>query len=163
MFTINDHISDNSIQIKIKFTFTVYEYITAYEYILLSNLIYIYIYIYNLYNIYKIFIWSELYWRAPKERNSCCLQIDRIYIYIYIYICVFCLLQHCCNTYTRCSHWFHIHKIFSSWFYLIINTSRNSLPKFEHYSSYQLGSRSNLVKAFFVLYGEFLTGFKHRL
>ena len=125
--------------------------------------IYIYIYIYNLYNIYKIFIWSELYWRAPKERNSCCLQIDRICIYIYIYICVFCLLQHCCNTYTRCSHWFHIHKIFSSWFYLIINTSRNSLPKFEHYSSYQLGSRSNLVKAFFVLHGEFLTGFKHRL
>ena len=56
IFAINDHISDNSIQIKIKFTFTVYEYITAYEYILLSNLIYICIYIYNLYNIYKIFI-----------------------------------------------------------------------------------------------------------
>ena len=49
IFTINDHISDNSIQIKIKFTFTVYEYIIVYEYILLSNfmhMIYIYIYIY---------------------------------------------------------------------------------------------------------------------
>ena len=37
IFTINDHISDNSIQINIKFTFTVYEHIIAYEYILLSN------------------------------------------------------------------------------------------------------------------------------
>ena len=27
IFTINDHISDNSIQINIKFTFTVHEYI----------------------------------------------------------------------------------------------------------------------------------------
>ena len=35
--------SDNSIQINIKFTFTVHEYIIVYEYILLSNLIYIYI------------------------------------------------------------------------------------------------------------------------
>ena len=39
IFTINDHISDNSIQINIKFTFTVYEYIIVYEYILLSNFI----------------------------------------------------------------------------------------------------------------------------
>ena len=93
--------SDNSIQINIKFTFTVYEYIIVYEYILLSNLIYI-IYQYNIY----------------------------IYIYIYIYICkiylyklcVFRLLQHCLNTSTRWSHWFHI----SSWFYLISVTSRNS-------------------------------------
>ena len=38
--------SDNSIQFKIKFTFTVYEYIIVYEFILLSNLMYIYIYIY---------------------------------------------------------------------------------------------------------------------
>ena len=30
---INDHISDNSVQINIKFTFTVFEYIIAYEYI----------------------------------------------------------------------------------------------------------------------------------
>ena len=37
--------SDNSIQFKIKFTFTVYEYIIVYEFILLSNLMYIYIYI----------------------------------------------------------------------------------------------------------------------
>ena len=33
IFTINDHISDNSIQINIKFTFTVYEYVFVYEYI----------------------------------------------------------------------------------------------------------------------------------
>ena len=37
IFTINDHISDNSIQINIKFTFTVFT---------VSNSIYIYIYIY---------------------------------------------------------------------------------------------------------------------
>ena len=42
IFTINDHISDNSIQINIKFTFTVHEYVIVYEYILLST-IYIYI------------------------------------------------------------------------------------------------------------------------
>ena len=33
IFTINDNISHNSIQINIKFTFTVYEYIIVYEYI----------------------------------------------------------------------------------------------------------------------------------
>ena len=37
---------DNSTQINTKFMFTVYEYVIAYQYILLSNLIYIYIYIY---------------------------------------------------------------------------------------------------------------------
>ena len=34
----------------------------------------------------KIFFWCDLYWLALKEWNSCCLQIDRIYVYIYIYI-----------------------------------------------------------------------------
>ena len=43
IFTINDHISDTSIQINIKVIFTVYEYIIIYQYILLSNVIYIYI------------------------------------------------------------------------------------------------------------------------
>ena len=41
LFTINDHISDNSVQINLKFTFTAYEYN---EYILLSYLIFIYTY-----------------------------------------------------------------------------------------------------------------------
>ena len=76
-------------------------------------------------------------------------------------LCVFCLLAHCCNTYTRCSHWFHIHIIFSSLFYLIIVTSRNSLPNCKHDTSYQLRSQSNLIKAWFVLPGEVLTTFKH--
>ena len=35
---------------------------------------------------FKIFFWSELYWWALKEQNSCCLQIDCIYIYVCIYI-----------------------------------------------------------------------------
>ena len=59
MHTINDHISDNSIKMNIKFTFTVYEYLIVYEYILLSNLIYIYIlyiYMYYIYYIYFIYI-----------------------------------------------------------------------------------------------------------
>ena len=44
---------------------------------------------------FKIFFWSELYWWTLKERNSCCLQIDVIYIhiciyiYIYIYVCIY--------------------------------------------------------------------------
>ena len=43
IFTINDNISDNSIQINIRFPFIVYEYKIVYEYILLSNNIYIYV------------------------------------------------------------------------------------------------------------------------
>ena len=39
IFTINDHISDNSIQINIKFTFTVHEYIIVYEYIWIYSII----------------------------------------------------------------------------------------------------------------------------
>ena len=63
--------------------------------------------------------------------------IQLIHIYIYIYeLYVFCLLQHCRNTYTRWSHWFHIQIIFSSWFYLIIVTSKNSLPNDEHDPNY---------------------------
>ena len=78
MYTINDHISDNSIEINIKFTFAVYKYTIVYEYI-----------------------------------------------------------QHCLNADTHQSNWSHIHIIFSSWFYLIIVTSRNSLPNCEHDPSYQ--------------------------
>ena len=37
IFTINDYISGNSIQVNIKFAFTVYEFIIVYEYIILSN------------------------------------------------------------------------------------------------------------------------------
>ena len=56
--------------------------------------IYIYIYIATLTTLvvvwtlwfFKIFFWSELYWWALKEQNSCCLQIDCIYICMYIYI-----------------------------------------------------------------------------
>ena len=58
--------SDNYIQINIKFTFTVDEYIIVYEYISICSIIqfdiYIYIYIYTIYHI--------------------------LYIYIYIYMCV---------------------------------------------------------------------------
>ena len=57
--------------------------------------------------------------------------------------------------------WFHIQIIFSSWFYLIIVTSKNSLPNDEHDPNYYKRSQSNLVKAFFVLHGEVMTGFKH--
>ena len=54
VFTINYHISDNSIQINTKFAFTVYEYI------LLSKLIYIYIYMHIIY-IYTFYIYVYIY------------------------------------------------------------------------------------------------------
>ena len=38
MCTINDHISDDSVHINIKFTFTMYEYIIVYEYMQFSFL-----------------------------------------------------------------------------------------------------------------------------
>ena len=65
MFTKDHRISDNSVQINIKSTFTVYEYI------LLSNLIYIYIYIYIL--SYYIYIYMHI-----------CIIYLHIYIYIYM-------------------------------------------------------------------------------
>ena len=69
IFTIIDHISDNSIQINIRFTSTVYEYIIVYEYILLSNFMYI---------LYLLYIFIYI-----------CVCVFR-YVYIYIYInCVF--------------------------------------------------------------------------
>ena len=40
-------------------------------------------------------------------------------------------------------------------------TSRNDLHNCEHDPSYYERSQSNLVKVFFVLHGEVLTGFKH--
>ena len=51
--------------------------------------------------------------------------------------------------------------IFSSWFYLIIVTRRNSLSNCEHDPTCQKRSLSNLVKYFFVLHDEVLTGFQH--
>ena len=65
IFTIIDHISDNSIQINIRFTSTVYEYIIVYEYILLSNFMYI---------LYLLYIFIYI-----------CVCVFR-YVYIYIYI-----------------------------------------------------------------------------
>ena len=74
IFTINDHISDQSIQLNIKFTITVYEYIVVYEYILLSNLIYI---IYYLIHFDIVYIYMYIY------------VYIYIHIYIYIYICIY--------------------------------------------------------------------------
>ena len=64
-----------------------------------------------------------------------------------------------CNivaTHIHTGHNGHIHIILSSWFYLIIVTSRNSLPHCEHDPSYQERSQSNLVKV-----GKVQAGFKH--
>ena len=69
--------SDNSIQINIKFTFTVHEYIIVYEYIWIYSIIQcdICIYIYMLY-IYTIYIYIYIYY---------------IYIYIYqLYVFFYC-------------------------------------------------------------------------
>ena len=51
-----------------------------------------------------------------------------IYIYIYIYTYIYIYIY----THIYISHWFHIQAIFSSWLYLIIVTSRNSLPNCEY-------------------------------
>ena len=54
----------------------------------------------------------------------------------------------------------HLHNL-SHCFYSIIVTSRNSLPNCEHIPNYQYRNQSNLViKAFLILHGEVLTGFK---
>ena len=74
IFSINNHISNNSIQINIKFTFTMYEYTIVhevYEYILLSNLINIYIYI-----CYK-YVVNSIYWR----RYVICCSLLFIHLY----------------------------------------------------------------------------------
>ena len=68
-------------------------------------------------------------------------------------------MQHCHNTYTRWSYWFHIHIIFSSYFYLIIVTCRNSLPIVNMIQV--VIKKVEQLKAFFVLHGEVLTGLKH--
>ena len=87
IFTKNDHTSDNSVQMNIKFTFTVYEYI----------------------------------------------------IYNNIYICKLCflfiptLLEHIHMLVTLV---LYSHYLFKQ-VYLIIMTSRSSLPNCEHDSSYQ--------------------------
>ena len=76
IFTVNYHISDNSVQINIKFTFTVYEYIIAYvvyEHILLSNFIYM---VFNIYNKY-IYVYTYIY-----------IYIYISYVYIYVCVCV---------------------------------------------------------------------------
>ena len=90
IFTINDHnISDSSIQISIKFAFTVYVYISYYP--IWYTYIYIYKYIYTLYT-YYIYIYT--------------LHIYYIYMYInffniacftLIYITCFTLVVHTHN------------------------------------------------------------------
>ena len=82
IFTINDHISDNSIQINIRFTSTVYEYIIVYEYILLSNFMYI---------LYLLYIFIHIY-------MCVCLGI---YIYIYIYKLCFFVYSNIVATHTH--------------------------------------------------------------
>ena len=70
--------SDNSIQIN-KFTFTVHEYIIAYEYISIYPIIQFHKYIYILY----IYIYIYLYMYTIY---ICIYTIYYIYIYIYIYV-----------------------------------------------------------------------------
>ena len=90
------------------------------------------------------------------ERFNILLQIPRIFKHIYIkwsiliiqynstlnlhllhmniYNCIWICIYR--NTYTRWSHWFHIHIIFSSWFYSIIVTKSNSIANCKYDPSY---------------------------
>ena len=54
-----------------------------------------------------------------------------IYIYIYLLqsLCVLFIATLSQRTHTQWSHWFYIQITFSSLLYLIIATSRNSLPR----------------------------------
>ena len=61
-----------------------------------------------------------------------------MYVYINFLFLVYCnIVATHTHTAVHWSRWFHIHIIFSSCFYLIIVTSRNSLPNWEHDPIYQ--------------------------
>ena len=54
------------------------------------------------------------------------------------FVCfAYCNIVAATHTHDGWSHWFHIQIIFSSWFYLIIVTSRNSEPNCEYDPRYQ--------------------------
>ena len=103
----------------------IYTYIYMYVHILYIH-IYVYIYLYIYLYIY-IYVYIYIY----------------IYIYIYYdnYICINFVFFVYCNIVAihvhTAAHWFCIHIIFPSCFYLIIVTSTNSLPNCEHVPSYQ--------------------------
>ena len=84
-----------------------------------------------------------------------------VYIHIYIYIYILYAYIYCNILDIHWSHWFHIHKIVSFCFYLIIISSRTSPTNCKHDPSYQWRSQTNLVKAFYVYHVEFLTSFKY--
>ena len=88
--------SDNSIQINIKFTFTVHEYIIVYEYILLSNFIYIYIYIYI--TNFVLFVYCNIV--ATHTYDGHISHSHDLFQVVLLAEMIF-----------------HIHMIFSRWFY----------------------------------------------
>ena len=138
-------------QINIKFTFTVHEYILLSNLICICNIINIYIYIYiYIYlkgrEIFVILINFVCSFYSYISEATYLKLVFLIYIYIYIHTYrhinfvsfVYCkIVATHTHTCTHWSHWFHSHIIFSSWFYLIILTSRSSLPNCEHDPSYQ--------------------------
>ena len=64
------------------------------------------------------------------------------------------------HTHTGHAGFTFIHIIFPTFFYLILVTSRNSLPNCQDVPSYQQRGQNNLIKAFVVLHVKVLTGFK---
>ena len=61
-----------------------------------------------------------------------------MYVYISFVFFVYCnIFATHTHTAAHWSGWFHIHIIFPSCFYLIIVTSRNSIPNCEHDPMYQ--------------------------
>ena len=78
-------------------------------------------------------------------------------VYEYIFYCPIWYIYNIIHTLVTLVS--HLHNL-SQLFYVIVVTSKNNQHNFEHVSSYQKNSQSNLVKPFLVLHGKVLTGFK---
>ena len=125
--------SNNSIQINIKFTFTVHKYIIVYEYIWIYSIIqfdiYICVYYVDIYlSIYVyLYIYISIYLYIYTSIH--------LYIYIYIYIYMNFVFFVYCNVIA--THTYDVHTAFTFiWSFPAGFTSRNGLHNCEHDRSY---------------------------
>ena len=132
--TINNHISDNSIQININFTFIVYEYI-----ILSLN-----------YPIWYIRIYKYIY--KNKEIFS-----NTLWFLFFV-----TLSQHNHSTHvTLVSYSHNLLPAVTTWSLSLVKAAYPT--DVNMFQVINRGSNNNLVKTFLVLQGEVLTGFKQTL
>ena len=142
-----DSISNNSIQINLKFTFTMYQYIIVYGYISYYTIWYIYIYVCvsmclsahkwptNKMSVIYMESWKQC--ALPVITTIALWQLMYLgtlisYILFIDKLCVLTLSQHI-HTLVTLSHLHNLYQLV----YLIIVTRENSLPNREHDRSYQ--------------------------